>query len=83
MQEKDDQFKALCFFTEYMQAAMAAWPEFICIDATYNLFFLNYILILIIVMDGNGESEVVGVCISRDETAPTYEWFLNLLGFIY
>ena len=77
LKNDDGSLKALCFFTPDMIQSMKSWPEFLSMDATYCLINLDYQVILIIVVDGNGESHIVAICISSDESALTYEWFLQ------
>ncbi|OXU16629.1 hypothetical protein TSAR_009246 [Trichomalopsis sarcophagae] len=69
-------FEALAFFTPGMRAIFQAWPEFNMIDATYSLLQLDYPLVLWNVVDGNGHTEIVAVCIVAHETDDSYKWFI-------
>lgn len=54
-----------------MQQTFANYPELLLMDATYKLNDLRMPLYIMIVVDGNGESEVVGSFLVSDETRDT------------
>lgn len=56
---------------------MSAYPEFICIDATYKLLDIRTPVLIIINEDGNGLSEIVSVGLLVEENAETLKWFLS------
>ena len=51
-----------------MKATFRAFPELILIDATYKVNDLRMPLYLMLVVDGNGESEVVALWFVRSES---------------
>ena len=51
-----------------MQQIFAAYPEILCIDATYKLLELRLPLYIMLVEDGNGESEVAAAFLLTEET---------------
>ena len=51
--------KAIYFQTSEMRSAFASYPELLLIDATYKLNDLNMPLYVLMIVDGNGESEIV------------------------
>ena len=51
-----------------MKVASGAYPELIIVDATYKLNKLLIPLYLILIMDGNGQSEMVGLYLTTLET---------------
>ena len=60
-----------------MRRAFLAWSEIIFIDGTYNVLRLGYTLILIVVEDSNGNSEIVSVGILNEETETNFEWLIE------
>lgn len=65
------------FCTEGMKRSFAAYPEFLCLDATYKLLNIRAPVYLILNEDGNGESVVVCIGILVQEDASSLEWFLE------
>lgn len=60
-----------------MRSDMAAYPEIVFIDGTYNFFKLKLTLMLIVIEDGDAETQIVGVGILSNETRPTLKWFIE------
>lgn len=60
-----------------MKNTLRAFPELFCIDATYKLNNIRAPVYLILVDDGNGESEVVAVALLTSEEKEIIVWFLN------
>ena len=52
-----------------MKAVFAAYPEVLLIDATYKLNELRMPVYLLLVIDSNGQSEIIGVFVTLLETA--------------
>ena len=52
-----------------MKQIFSAYPELICIDATYKLLELRFPVYIMLVEDGNGQSEIVAVFLLIEETA--------------
>ena len=52
-----------------MKVVFAAYPEVLLVDATYKLNELRMPVYLLLVIDSNGQSEIVGVFITHLETA--------------
>eukprot|EP00794_Sanderia_malayensis_P013300 gene13300-14673_t len=50
--------QAIYFQTKEMKSTFAAYPELVLVDATYKLNDLGMTLYLLMVVDGNGESEI-------------------------
>lgn len=67
----DDQntFTGLFIQDGIMKAVFAAYPEILLVDATYKLNELRMPVYLLLVIDSNGQSEIVGVFITLLETA--------------
>ncbi|XP_043277066.1 uncharacterized protein [Venturia canescens] len=75
--EEERNFKGLFFITEDMKNSMSAWPDIVFIDGTYMLLKTRLTVMLLVVEDGNGLTEVVGVGLLANEDRPTFEWFLR------
>lgn len=70
-------FEALYFTLPSMDSIFNTWPEFCLIDTTYNLLELDYPVGLMNVVDGNGSTEIVAVCIVANEAEENMSWFLE------
>ena len=66
--DDDNTFTGLFFQDHLMKSSFASYPEIIFIDATYKLNELRMPLYLMLVVDGNGQSEIVMVFIIAVET---------------
>ena len=62
------EFTGLFFQYNIMKIISAACPELIIVDATYKLNELRMPLYLILIVDGNGQSEIVGLYLTSLET---------------
>ena len=51
-----------------MKDVFAAYPELFCIDATYKLLELRFPVYIILVENGNGQSEIAAVFLMLEET---------------
>lgn len=65
---EDKMFSGLLFQDALMKTTFAAYPEVLMVDATYKLNEFRMPLYLMIVVDSNGQSEIVGVFITALET---------------
>ena len=54
-----------------MQKVYEKFPEILLVDATYKLLELRMPIYLLIAIDGDGQSEIVALFISADESKPT------------
>ena len=57
--DEDSMLKAIYFQTPEMKRVFESFPELLLIDATYKLNDLQMPLYVLMVVDGNGESEIV------------------------
>ena len=62
-----------------MKSAFAAFPEVFMIDATYKLNELWMPVYLMLVIDSNGQSEIVGVFMTASETEEAITKMLQAL----
>ena len=51
-----------------MKQILSAYPELICIDATYKLLELRFPVYIMLVEDGNGQSEIVAAFLLMEDT---------------
>ena len=61
--DQDKHYKGLFFQNEQMKEAFNAYPEFICLDATYKLLELGLPTCLMLCEDSNGQREIVAMCL--------------------
>ncbi len=61
--DESKHFKGLFFQDKQMKEAFSAYPEFLCLDATYKLLDLGLPVYLMLCEDSNGQSEIVAVCL--------------------
>ena len=64
----EKEITGLFFHDNIMKVTYAACPELIMVDATYKLNELRMPLYLILIVDGNGQSEIVGLYLTSLET---------------
>lgn len=65
------QLLGLLYQDRAMQQTFQDYPELLLIDATYKLTDVRMPLYILLVVDGNGESEIVGSFLVSDETRGT------------
>ena len=68
---QDKNFKGIFFQDLQMQKVYEKFPEILLVDATYKLLELRMPIYLLIAIDGDGQSEIVALFISADESKPT------------
>ena len=59
--DENKTFSGLLFQDGIMKTNFAAYPEVLMVDATYKLNELRMPLYLMLIVDSNGQSEIVGV----------------------
>ena len=69
----DNTMTGLFFQNARMRQVFAEYPEFLCVDATYKVNDLRMPLYLLIVENGNGQSEIVGIWVVANETEDTIQ----------
>ena len=55
-----------------------AYPELVCIDATYKLLELRFPVYILLIEDGNGQSEIVAVFLLLEETEASLSKMLEI-----
>ena len=76
--EDDNTLRAIYYQDRRMKVMMSAYPELVLIDATYRLNDLRMPLYVLMVVDGNGESQVVGLWIVANEEKDTIERLMDI-----
>lgn len=71
--DDEQNFKGLFYQDQYMYEIYEKLPELVLVDATYKLLELRMPLYLLLVVDGDGLSEVVAMFILAEETKPVIE----------
>ena len=68
MVDNENNFKALFYYKLYMKNMFDKYPEMILVDATYKLLDLRLPAYLLLVIDGNGFSEIVVLFLATEES---------------
>lgn len=75
---ENNELRAIFFQDDAMRRSFEDYPEIIFIDATYKLLETRMSCFLMLVEDGNGESEIVAVGLFGVEDGDTLRWFFNV-----
>ena len=67
--DNQNTFTGLFFQDSIMKTFFVAYPEVLLVDTTYKLNELRMPVYLLLAIDSNGQSEIVGVFITLLETA--------------
>ena len=75
----DDQknLKGLFFQDQQMIDTFRAYPELLCLDATYKLLELGLPTYIMLCEDSNGQSEIISVCLLVQEDATSMTWMVD------
>ena len=65
---ESDIFHGIFFQDQEMKQVFSAYPQIIFVDATYKLLELRFPVYIILVEDGNGQSELAAVFLLLEET---------------
>ena len=60
-----------------MKKSFNSYPKIIFIDGTYKLLMMPLTVVIILVEDSNGFSEVAAVGLLSSEESSCYKWFLE------
>ncbi|KAH9372828.1 hypothetical protein HPB48_021549 [Haemaphysalis longicornis] len=78
LSDENNELRALFLQDEAMKKSFGDYPEIIFIDATYKLLETRMSCFLVIVEDGNGESEIVAAGLFATEDGDTLRWFFDV-----
>ena len=76
--DDEKNLKGLFYQDEEMRLIFDAFSEILLIDATYKLNNLRLPLYIMLAIDGNGESEIIGLMLLVDEQADTLRRMIRL-----
>jgi len=68
---EDNSFKGIFYQDLYMQSVFEAYPEMLLVGKTFRLIGLQVAAYLMLVIDGNGQSEVVSLLLLADASRST------------
>ena len=60
-----------------MGKAFEAYPELVCLDATYKLLNLGLPVFLMLCEDSNGQSEIIALSMIASEDTTSIRWMLD------
>ena len=70
--------QGIYFQDQEMKDMFAAYPELLCIDATYKLLELRFPVYILLVEDGNGQSEIIAVFLLLEETEQSMSIMMDI-----
>lgn len=76
---EDNELTGMFIQDAYMRKVAGAYPQLLCVDATYKLLDTRLPVYLFLVEDGNGRSTVVGVGILVNEDEESLNWLIGSL----
>lgn len=75
--DEENDFKGIFFQDQQMKEAFHAYPELVCIDATYKLLEFGLPVYLMLCEYSNGQSEIVVLCLLVMEDVASMTWMVN------
>ena len=75
--DESNMLMGLFFQDSEMKNIFSSYPELVCIDATYKLLELRFPVYIMLVEDGNGQSEVAAVFLLLEETEQSIKSMLG------
>lgn len=73
----ENELKAIYFQDDYMKKVFDAYPELLLFDATFSLNDRRMPLIVLMIVDGNGNSQIVGLFLALSENAAAMTVFFE------
>ena len=77
MVDEEENFKWLLYQDAYMRNMYLKFPEVIVVDATYKILDLRMPVYLLLVVDGNGLREIVGLFLVEEESKESILFIAN------
>lgn len=74
---EDNELDSIFFQDERMRAMFSAYPDVLLFNGTYKLNDRRMSLVVVMVIDGNGESQVAGFFIVRSENENTFRFLFR------
>ena len=78
LMNKSDVLQRIFFQDQEMKDIFSAYPELVCVDATYKLLELRFPVYVMLIEDGNGLSEVIAVFLLLEETAESISAMVSI-----
>ena len=75
--DTNKRFKGLFVQDKQMGKAFEAYPELVCLDATYKLLNLRLLVFLMLCEDSNGQSEIIALSVIASEDTTSIQWMLD------
>lgn len=79
IENEQNQLDCIFFQDSRMKMFFDSFPELVMFDGTYKLNNRRMPLVIMLVVDGNGESQIAGLCVVRSENAQTFRNFFEEL----
>ena len=79
MIDSENNFKAIFYQDQYMKKIYERYPKILLVDATYKLLELRLPVYLLLVIDGDGLSEIAALFVLADELKSTVENIVKVL----
>ena len=76
--DNDNVLQGIFFQDHEMRQCFSSYPDLVCVDATYKLIELRFPLYIMLVEDGNGQSEIVAAFMVLQETDSTISKMVDL-----
>ena len=73
-----EELLGIYFQDEEMKQIFRAYPELVCIDATYKLLELRFPLYILLIEDGNGQSELIAGFLLLEETEVSFTKMMSI-----
>ena len=77
MMDDEENFKGLLYQDTCMRNMYMEFPEVMLVDATYKLLDLRVPVYLLLVVDGNGLSEIIGLFLVEEESKEVISSIVN------
>ena len=78
LEEDTSQLLGIYYQEQHMKKIFSDFPELLMIDSTYKLNDLRMPLYVLLVVDGNGESEIIATFLTANETENTIRRMINI-----
>ena len=75
--DEDHVLKGIFFQDQIMLTTFQAYPELLCVDATYKLLQIVFPTYIFLCEDSNGLSEAVAVCLLTMEDTDCIKWMVE------
>lgn len=70
--DQNDELDCIFFQDKRMKMYFERFPELVMFDGTYKLNDRRMPLVIMLIVDGNGESQIVNLCVVRSENQTTF-----------